>query len=393
VPKTRLTELSVKNALPHESQYVLWDASLPNFGVRVSPGGTKSFIAMFGARRERVSIGRYPIISLAEARTKAKQLMAARVLGEPQSKTIKFSAAFEIFKEQHCAHKRPSTARGYKRTLNVHFLPKLREERLADISPEMLACITDKLVETPGEQAHAQAVARMFFRWAVRRRFLKHSPLEGVQINLGQSRDRFLDDAELAAVWRATAEYPFGPIVRLLILTGQRRGEIGALKREYINPKDRTITLPSTLTKNRRAHTFPYGNMTATVLDELPRLNSEYLFPARGNYDAPFSGWSKCKQSLDEALVNVAPWTLHDLRRTFATNHAAIGTSPHITERLLNHVSGVISGVAAIYNRYAYRDEMRCAIEKWEERLSLSLHCQGVKSHETSQRPRCFANT
>lgn len=98
MPKTRLTELSVKNARPTETQYVLWDVGLPNFGVRVSPGGTKNFIVMLGLARERVSIGRYPIVSLAAAREKAKALMAARILGEPQAKTIRFGEAFEIFK-------------------------------------------------------------------------------------------------------------------------------------------------------------------------------------------------------------------------------------------------------------------------------------------------------
>lgn len=369
MPKTRLTEMSVRNAQPQETQYVLWDATLSNFGVRVSPGGTKNFIVMLGKSRERISVGRYPVISLSDARNKAKEMMAARVLGEAQSKTIKFGEAFEIFKMQHIAQKKPSTVRCYTRIINVHFLPKLREERLSDISTEMLCRITDKLVHSPGEQSHAQAVVRTFFRWVVRRRLLKHSPMDGIQISTGRSRDRALSDAELTAVWHAADEYPFGAIVRLLILTGQRRGEIGALKREYINPKERTITLPSSLTKNSRVHTFPYGDMTAALIEELPDFNSEYLFPARGNYEAPFSGWSKCKDALDDELEDLPPWTLHDLRRTFATHHAAIGTPPHITERLLNHVSGTISGVAAIYNRYAYMDEMRAAVKAWEARL------------------------
>jgi integrase len=379
VPKTRLTELSVKNARAIETQYVLWDASLPNFGVRVSPGGTKNFIVMLGLARERVSIGRYPIITLAAAREKAKELLAARILGEPQAKTIRFAEAFEIFKEQHCARKKPSTKRGYERIINVHFLPKFREERLSDISTEMITRNTDKLADTPGEQSHVLAVARMFFRWAVQRRLIKNSPLDGIQVSIGAARDRVLNDAELVAVWHAADQYPFGSIVRLLILTGQRRGEIGALKREYLNIKERTITLPAALTKNGRTHTFPYGDLTASIVQTLPRLNSEFLFPARGNYEAPFSGWSRCKEVLEDTMSGVQPWTLHDLRRTFATNHAALGTPPHVTERLLNHVSGTISGVAAIYNRFQYRHEMCEAAAKWEARLCSILE-------QTSQR-------
>ena len=118
MPKICLTELSVKNAKPlatqymiwDATQYMIWDATLPNFGVRVSQGGTKNFTAMLGARRERVSIGRFPIISLAEACVKAKALMAERTLGQHQAKTIKFEEAYELFKIQHCARKKARTS-------------------------------------------------------------------------------------------------------------------------------------------------------------------------------------------------------------------------------------------------------------------------------------------
>src|SRR5207244_6596604 len=108
---------------------------------------------------------------------------------------------------------------------------------------------------------------------------------------------------------------------------------------------------------------------TAAILEGMPVFDCPYLFPARGNKGAPFSGWSKSKASLDEAC-SIAPWTLHDLRRTFATNLAALNVPPHIIEKLLNHASGTISGVAAIYNRFQYMDEMRAAVARWEERLT-----------------------
>ncbi len=130
-------------------------------------------------------------------------------------------------------------------------------------------------------------------------------------------------------VYRAAEDYPFGTIVRLLILTGQRRGEISNLRWEYVNEAERIITFPASLTKNNRQHTFPYGELVQGVLERIPRLG-EYLWPARGNPEAAFSGWSNCKATLDKKC-KIAPWTLHDLRRTFSTIHAAIGTPPHIT--------------------------------------------------------------
>ena len=131
------------------------------------------------------------------------------------------------------------------------------------------------------------------------------------------------------------------------------------------------VSLPDT--KNNRPHAFPIAPLAAGLIEHTPKFESDYIFPARGTQSRSFNGWSKSKFKLDKAIAkaghDMAPWTLHDLRRTFATNLAALGVAPHITERLLNHVSGTISGVAAIYNRHAYLDEMRDAITKWERRL------------------------
>lgn len=379
MPKIRLSELSVRTAKLLPTQYMLWDSTLPNFGVRVSPGGTKNFIVMLGERRERIGIGRYPIVSLADAREKAKKLMAERVLGLNKPKTIKLSDAYEIFKAHHCCKLRPRTSAVYQQRINRHFLPKLGGKRLNDITFEMVIEITDKLLNRPGEQWHALATARTFFRWCVRRRYIPHSPIEGLQIPQSNERTRVLSDEELVAVWRAADQtgYPLGTIVKFLILTGQRRGEVAKLERGFVNPKDRTITLPATLTKNGRVHMFPYGDLLAQVIETIPRFNStDYLFPARGNEEWAYSGFSKGKIAIN-TLAGIEPWVLHDLRRTYATNLAALRVPPHVIEKLLNHVSGQISGVAAIYNRFQYRDEMREAIEQWENRLA-SLLASGL---------------
>ena len=208
--------------------------------------------------------------------------------------------------------------------------------------------------ETPVLANNAFARIRTLFRWARRRRYITHSPCEGLQLpSRLVARSRVLSDEELALVLKGATSYPFGMIVQLLILTGQRRREIGGLRWDYIDEKGRTITLPASLTKNKRQHTFPYGNMCAEVLSGIPKVDEVYLFPARGNPEHSYSGWSKGKAALD-GLCPIAPWTLHDLRRTVATNLAALTVPPHVTERLLNHVSGTVSGVAAIYNRHAY---------------------------------------
>jgi integrase len=357
---------------PPTGQITYWDdtPSLVGFGVRVSPGGAKTFLVLLGGGK-RHTIGRYPIISLQQARTKAKQILAERTLGQYSPKAVTFQEAYDLFLATHFQGKKPRTKKDADRILQKHFLPKLRRERLENVTTESLAKIIDALLPTPAEANHAFSVLRTFLRFCVKRRYLKHSPLEGMSLpSRVVRRDRVLTDTELPAVYRAAEAvgYPFGCIVQLCILTGQRRGEIGALRWDYIDQTQRTITLPPSLTKNNRQHAFPYGYKTAAILKKIPIFDCGYLFPARGNDAAPFSGWSKSKSSLD-GKCPVPAWTLHDLRRTFATNLAALNVAPHVVERLLNHASGTISGVAAIYNRFQYADEMRDAVQRWEARL------------------------
>jgi integrase len=177
-------------------------------------------------------------------------------------------------------------------------------------------------------------------------------------------RERVLSDAELKKVWDAATEYPFGPIVRLLILTGQRKTEIGTLRFEQINGQDQTITLPDT--KSGRAHTFPIGPMAQALISDLPR-DGDFLFMGRVK-GQPYNGWGKHKTDF-EKLCDVKAWTLHDLRRTFATNLAALGTPIHVTEKLLNHVSGTMSGIVSVYQRHNYEKECRKAVNQWENEL------------------------
>jgi integrase len=358
------------------------DAGLPGFGVRVSQAGTKTFVLVHGRDRQFVTIGRYPIITLAQARTEAKSLLAKKTLGLLQPKSITFEEAYEKFKTEHVATKRARTQYDYKRTVEKYFLPKLGATRLNKITYETMIEITSRLADTPSEQAHALAVARTFFKWCARppRRYAP-SPLDGLQLTIAKSRKRTLSDEEIIKVWRAAEEqgYPHGTVVRLLLLTGQRRGEIAWLRRPWINQKERTITLPDTVTKSKREHTFPYGDLTAQILAEAPRFNStELLFPTRWGDDRPFSGFSKYKKEMTDGVPG---WTLHDLRRTFATRLAGMKVPPHIVERLLNHklggiankTDGIVSAVADVYNRAAYLPEMREAIEKWETFLASLL--------------------
>jgi hypothetical protein len=211
-----LTDVSLRSLpIPAKGQKDYFDNALPGFGIRVSQGGTRSFFLFTGKEhnRQRHSIGRFGIITLAQARAEAKRLLAEETLGHSKPKTITFSEALTIFEQQKYPALKPRTVHDYKAIFKRHYTKKLGNLRLTDIAFETVTAITDKLVKTPSEQRHALVVGNTFFRWCVRRRFLKHSPLDGVDIPKPKKRKRVLTDEELVKVYREAqaTPYPFGP--------------------------------------------------------------------------------------------------------------------------------------------------------------------------------------
>lgn len=372
MPKLLLTDIAVR-ALKSSSQgqVTYWDEKLPGFGCRVSQGGQKTFIIMYGPReaRRRQVVGRYPLHSLKQARSEAKKTLAGIQLGliaEPVRGELTYAEARKRFIEHVQATVRPRTAADYERFLTKHF--PIDKKKLREVKRDDLARCLGKLKHTPSEQAHANTTIRIFFNWVYREELIDQNPADRLpKLAKRPPRERVLSEAELREVFQKATQYhwPFGPIVLLCILTGQRRGEIGKLRWDWVNLADRTITLAGEQVKNGQTHCFPFGDVTAAILKELPRID-EYVFSGRDKRNATFNGWAKSKRHFDATLEKVKPYTLHDLRRTFSTMHAKIGTPLHVTEKLLNHVSGSISGVAAIYNRHSYLEEMREAVVGYE---------------------------
>ena len=362
MPKIAISDLTLRAlAVPPRGQVDFWDTKLPNFGIRVSQGGSKTFILkVYNARR---TIGRYPLISLSEARTEAKRILAEKTLGKVRPQSITFPHARALFLEDKARSAKARTLAEYKRLLNrLSFKSQLATITHEDVSREL------GKIKSPSEHAHLVVVTNGFFNWCIKRRYLTENPARGISRQQSTPRARVLSDAELKSIWRVTTEPThFNAIVRLLILAGQRRGEIAALRAEYISGD--LCTLPSELTKNGRQHLFPLGSMGLHIVGQLlSSSTAQYLFPARGS-QTPFNGWSKCKNALDKKAA-IAPWTLHDLRRTFATKLAQLGVAPHIIERILNHVTGTLSPIALIYNRATYLEEMRAAMALYERHLS-----------------------
>ncbi len=370
MPKILFTDITLRQLQPPKTGQVdYWDKALPGFGVRVSQGGAKSFVLVHGRHRHRTTLGRVGVVSLREARDAARRILAENTLGKHRHPRITFeNFSKEFFVE--CERRiRPRTIVEYRRIFNRYFLPTLRFEVMEDITRQSIQKIIDRMADTPAMQNGAFAFIRLYMRAGLRRGYLSASPCAGMRLPARLvSRDRVLTDEELRTIWQAAGEAgAFGRIVRLLILTGQRRGEIAGLTKDYVDRRSRTITLPRSLSKNGREHTFPFGDLADEIFESIPEHARSYLL-SDPRYDTRFDGWSKSKRELDRAC-GIAPWTLHDLRRTFATNLAGLGVAPHVIERLLNHVSGTISGIAAVYNRHSYLEEMRRVIALWEAKL------------------------
>ncbi len=399
MPTVRLTAKVVENIhAPEAGRVEYWDASvsadasLPgSFGLRVTPNGAMTWVLMYRVdnptnptrkKQRRMTIGGYPAYSLAKARDQAREMLKLAGQGtDPVEARVKekikvageqtVEGAVAAFIERHAKrHNRPSTAKEVERVFNVYVLPRWSGRLLSSITPgEVDELVEDRVAAGHGYMANRLlAHVRKFFNWCIERRWLAASPIAGLKSPVKeQARDRVLSKDEIVEFWRGCDElgWPFGPALKLLLLTGQRRDEVARMQWSHINLDEALWTLPKAETKADRQHEVPLSPLVLEIVQGLPR-NGEFVFTTTGA--TPISGFSKVKVRLDN-LSGVTDWRLHDLRRTAASCMAEIGIAPHVIEKILNHATGQISGVAAIYNRHAYRREKADALAAWSMAL------------------------
>lgn len=335
---------------PAQGQKMYLDDNIRGFGVRVSQGGTKTFIVVYGTKRRRYTIGTFPIVSLAKARELAKNKLAEVQLGADHDRV-----AYSKLKERFLADVK---ARARDRTYDSYEWLLGRVDLSGDanaITTRMLSQAVENLA--PSVKQHAIVVLKMMFRFGVREGLLKTNPAETLVVRKAKGRKRVLTDDEISRVWHACPATPYGTVVKLLILTGQRRTEI-----QHITLKGDLATIPGAYTKNHRDHAFPVGDMALELLQK-PRN---------------WQGWSKGKKDLDKAC-GVTGWTLHDLRRTFRTKWAELRLPREVAEKYINHVSGVQDPVEQTYDRFDYIEPMRECALKYEAFIAkLVTHPQTI---------------
>lgn len=404
-----LTAASVER-LKHQPgrRIELPDAVLPGLYLVIQPSGQKGWAVRYryGGKPRKVTIGPYPAFDLVAARAHGRQMLQVVSLGrDPGAEKIEekrraresdadqdlVSGALDSFVKRHV---RPNTssrsAEETERLFKLHVRPAWGTRRLDDIKRRDVIALLDKVVDggSPIAANRVLAAVRKFFNWSVDRGILETSPCVRVKPPTEEtSRDRVLSDDELRLVWHAATWIgpPVGSFIQILVLTGQRRDEVARMTRsERVRPD--LWTIPGLRTKNGTAQDVPLVPAAQAVLNAVPEVIGEagYVFTTNGA--APISGFAKAKARLDDAMlsilkaeaaergenlhrVTIAPWRLHDLRRTLATGMARLRTAVHVIEAVLNHTSGQVSGVAAVYNRHRYLDEKRGALEVWAEHV------------------------
>ncbi len=367
-----LTDLIIRKAKAIDVRYDLYDSTMRGLGLRVATSGTKSWFVMrrVNGRNTRYTIGRYPEVGLSEARTEA----AGHLVGMSKGATPKGpqSEIFNVVLEEWFLRDQANnkSIEQVRNALNYHALPAFKGQSILSIGKKDILRLIDRISDS-GAQTQANRVLaflRRFFNWCIERDLLTTNPTAGVKMKPETSRDRVLNFVEIDLLLSATTEigYPFGPMTKILLLTGQRLKEVAEASWSEIDMDRREWIIPSARTKNSRQHIVPLSEPVFETLQSLPRIaGQDWLFST--NQVRPISGFSKAKRRID-AATGIQNWTFHDLRRSFATHVTEkLGVSPVVVDKIQNHVSGTVRGVSATYQRGEYLEQRKAALEAWGE--------------------------
>jgi integrase len=378
--------------LEGKSERIVFDDDIKGFGLRVREGGSQTWIYQYriGSKQRRMVLGSAKSVPLGVARKNAGELEArVKLGGDPamDKETARRSAdeTFGVLVDQYLAARqskwRPNTEREVRRHL-TKYAKSLHRFPISAVSQLNISNLLDSLAEESGDATSNRVRANLstFFSWAIKKGIdlPKGNVASYTEKHKENSRTRVLSNAELRAIWNACRDDAFGAIVKLLLLTGQRKSEIGLLRWDEV--RDEQIALPGERTKNKRDHAVPLSDAAKTILDKFCVDGRAHVF---GRYDTGFGGWNTAKLELDARIAKTGKalphWTLHDLRRTAATGMAELGVQPHIIEAVLNHASGHKRGVAGIYNRACYDREKREALNLWAEHVLAVVEGRAAK--------------
>ncbi len=369
-----------------KADVIHFDSALPGFGYRLRTSGNqirKSWVVQYrraGATR-RMLLGSAEVLTAEQARAAAKKTLGAIALGQdPQAEKAarrsadKFTliAMIEDYLSSKESSVRARTFAEVQRYLRGAYFKPLHGMPVDTLTRRDVATRLLTITHENGgvTAANARSALSALFVWALANGLAQANPVVGTaRPKTPPARDRILTDRELAAIWKAAGDDAFGRIVKLLMLLGQRRTEVGGMAWSELDLENGTWTIPGHRSKNHRAHTLPISPTALHIIRGVPRgVGRDTLFGDRA--DSGLTGWARPKAALDARLGDkVKPWTLHDLRRTLATRLCDLGTAPHVVEQILNHQSGHRAGIAGIYNRSSYEREVKAALALWSDHV------------------------
>jgi integrase len=407
MPTIRLTQRAVESLKPPKAGRIeYWDSYLPGFGLRVAESGRKTWVAMYRVQGKlvRETVGTTALIpNVAAARNRARESMQKARSGKnpvrerrereiaAKAEAEKLPAVFREVAERYLEryakkNTKPTTWKELWRQLEVDVFPKWGNRPISSIARQDVTALLGGIEDrgSPVQANRTLARLKTLFKWAVDEEFISVDPTVRVRkIVKETARDRALTDDEIRLFWAGCDKlgWPFGRMYQLLLLTAQRRDEVAGVEWAEIDIDRCLWTIPREKAKNNRGHEVHLCKLAIEVIAGLPRFNSRFVLTT--NRDRPVSGFSKSKERLDRHMLEqrrvqigadgiedaggaaIEDWVLHDLRRTAATGMARLNVSPHVVDKILNHVSGTIRGVAAVYNRHGYFEERKAALEAW----------------------------
>ena len=389
---------------------LVFDGEQRGLGVRITKGGGKTYLAQYtlaGSKR-RIPLGSCSAISLAAAREAVQAILGDVAKGrdpaaerkqtareakeKAEADALTLGALIDKWEAGHLAGRRPGYATEATRALRFAFKKHLASPA-ADLTPKAVKTILNATVDD-GKKATARltgAYGRACYGWAISKDLLAENPFAGIKLSAVASRERVLSDNELKAIWGATkGSGAYNAIVRMSILTGQRREEVAGMTWDEIAADLSTWTIPANRAKNGLAHIVPLSPPAQAIIKSAHRMANddadkpEFVFPGRAG---AFNGFSKAKITLDEDS-GVKDWRLHDLRRTMATGLQRLGVRLEVTEAILNHISGSRAGVVGIYQRHEWAEEKRAALNAWGERIAAIVEGREPAGNITPMRAR-----
>ena len=405
MPNLKFTQTAIDRLKPpSEGREYHWDSTTPGFGIRISANGTRTWVAQYriagnGKSQMETIASVSDLPSLKEARDRAqKSRMSARDGIDPlaakraakeakvveQVRAVTFGETFERYLKEYCERNlRPASLYETERTYRHDIEPHFGLRPLADITRRDVERLSEQKAnhrERPHKHIKGGAAImanrnlaklRMFFGWCMKKELITVNPAIGVDKLVKETtRERVLDDDEIKALWHATEDLyqPYGSILRLLLLTGQRRSEVAGMRWSELNLDKQQWTIPRERCKNGKTHIVHLSEPVLQIIEATPNKGGDLLFPS--GVGRPVTGFAQMKPVVDKKIANtlrrkLEPWVIHDLRRTCASGMAQLKIPPHVLDRVLNHTGGSINAIAAIYNRHEYLSERQEALDLW----------------------------